>query len=145
MTTVNVYLTFDGNCREAFEFYQSIFGGAFSAVNKFSEMPPAEGMPPIPEEMKGRLMHISLPISGETVLMGSDTMPGMSPEIVHGNNFSLSVLPENLDRGKSIFAALSEGGTVTMPFEKAFWGAYYGMLVDKYGIQWMVNYPMEQS
>ena len=73
MAILNVYLTFDGNCREAFDFYRSVFRGEFAYVGTFGEMPPIEGQPPIPENMKDRIMHITLGISEETRLMGSDT------------------------------------------------------------------------
>lgn len=139
MTTVNVYLTFDGDCRQAFEFYQSVFGGAFSYVGTFGEMPPQEGMPPISEEMKNRIMHISLPISKETVLMGSDAGGEWAPNLRIGNNFSISVNTDDIEKADKIFNALAEGGTTTMPLAKTFWEAYFGMLTDKFGINWMIN------
>ena len=139
MTTVNTYLTFDGNCEEAFLFYQSVFGGEFPYVGKFGEMPPQEGMPPLSEEDKSRILHISLPISTETMIMGSDTMTGMQKLNV-GNNFSLSLNVNSKEEATQLFNKLSVGGTVTMPLEDTFWGAYFGMWTDKFGINWMVNY-----
>ena len=91
MTTLNVYLTFDGNCEEAFNFYKSVFGGEFPHVGRFKEMPPMEGMPPVQEEQAERIMHMSLPISEETVLMGSDKGGDWGPKLIMGNNFSISV------------------------------------------------------
>lgn len=143
MTTVNIYLTFDGECKEAFNFYQSIFGGEFPYVGTFGEMPPQEGMDPIPDDMKDRIMHISLPISQETMLMGSDTGGEWAKDLKKGNNFSISVNTKNTDEAKRIFDALAEGGKVTMPLEKTFWQSYYGMLTDKFGINWMVNCELE--
>ncbi|MCB0395395.1 MAG: VOC family protein [Flavobacteriales bacterium] len=145
MATVNVYLTFDGNCKEAFDFYKSVFGGDFQSVNTFGEMPPQEGRPPLPEEMKKRLMHISLPISKETSIMGSDIMPGMGPDLNVGNNFSLSVHPSSKGEADKIFQALAQGGQVNMPMEETFWNAYFGMLTDKFGINWMVNYELQKE
>lgn len=139
MAQVNVYLTFDGNCEDAFNFYQSVFGGTFPYIGRFGDMPPQEGMPPLSDQAKNRIMHVSLPISQETILMGSDTMPGMH-DFKPGNNFSLSVNADSRDEANKIFNALSEGGTVTMPLEDTFWGAYFGMWTDKFGINWMVNY-----
>ncbi|WP_372649100.1 VOC family protein [Draconibacterium sp.] len=139
MATVNVYLNFNGNCREAFEFYKSVFGGDFSDVNTFGEMPPQEGMPPIPEEMKNNIMHIGLPISNETMLMGSDTAGEWAPKLEFGNNFSISVNTDNENEASKIFNALAVDGNITMPLNKTFWGAYFGMLTDKFGINWMVN------
>ena len=139
-TTVNIYLTFDGNCREAFEFYKSVFGGDFPQVSTFAEMPPQEGLPPIPENEKKRIMHVSLPISEETVLMGSDTGGEWSKHFKKGNNFSISVNATDQEEADRIFKELSAEGQVTMPMDKTFWGSYFGMLTDKFGINWMVSF-----
>jgi PhnB protein len=139
MVTINMYLTFNGNCREAFDFYRSVFGGEFSAVSTFGEMPPQEGMPPIPDNMKNRLMHISLPISKETMLMGSDTGGEWAKDFKEGNNFSLSVNADTAQEVDKILNALAKGGNITMPADKTFWGSYFGMLKDKFGISWMVS------
>ncbi|RSK38261.1 VOC family protein [Mangrovimonas spongiae] len=139
MTTVNIYLTFNGNCKQAFDFYKSIFGGEYPYVGTFGEMPPQEGMPPIPEEMKAKIMHISLPISKETMLMGSDSGGEWAKKLKQGNNFSVSVNVDNTEEADRIFNALSEGGNITMPLAKTFWESYFGMLTDKFGINWMVS------
>ena len=139
MTTVNTYLTFDGNCEEAFLFYQAVFGGEFVDKSKFGEMPPQEGMPSLSEADKNRILHITLPISDETILMGSDTMPGIH-NLNIGNNFSLSLNVDSKEEASQLFSKLSVGGVVTMPLEDTFWGAYFGMWTDKFGINWMVNY-----
>jgi PhnB protein len=139
MATINAYLTFDGTCEEAFNFYKSVFGGDFPMVGKFGDMPPQEGMPPISDEVKNRIMHMSLPISAETVLMGSDTMPGIHDHQV-GNNISLSINTDSREEADRIFNGLSAGGKVSMPLADTFWGAYFGMWTDKFGINWMVNY-----
>jgi PhnB protein len=139
MATINAYLTFDGTCEEAFNFYKSVFGGDFPMVGKFGDMPPQEGMPPISDEVKNRIMHMSLPISAETVLMGSDTMPGIHDHQV-GNNISLSINTDSREEADLIFTGLSAGGKVSMPLADTFWGAYFGMWTDKFGINWMVNY-----
>jgi PhnB protein len=142
MTTVNIYLTFDGNCEEAFVFYQSVLGGELQ-LNKFSEMPENPEYP-MKEEDKNKIMHVSLPISKETVLMGSDTAGGYGPPIVQGNNFSISVHPEKKEDADKIFKGLSAGGTVGMAMADAFWGSYFGMLTDKFGINWMVNVDLKK-
>lgn len=142
MTTLNIYLTFNGNCHEAFDYYRSIFGGEFASISRFSEMP--ENLDyPIPESDKDKIMHVSLPISKETVLMGSDTASGFGSEIIVGNNFSISVNPESKVEADRIFNDLSSGGNITMPMENAFWGSYFGMCKDKYGINWMVNFDLQ--
>jgi len=139
MTTINVYLNFNGNCKEAFDFYKSIFGGEFSYIGQFKDMPPQEGMPPLSPEMKEKIMHIALPISNETMLMGSDT-GDWTPKPIVGNNFSISVSPDSKQEADRLFAELSIGGVVTMPIETTFWGDYFGMCIDKFGINWMINF-----
>ncbi len=133
MTTLNPYLNFGGNCHEAFQFYKSVFGGEFTDLQRFKDAPGNHS--PAEAEM---LMHVALPIGGVT-LMGSDRPPSMGP-VTSGNNVHLSLSPNSESEAARIFNALSAGGQVTMPLEKAFWGATFGMLTDRYGIQWMVNY-----
>jgi PhnB protein len=140
MTTVNIYLNFEGNCEEAFNFYKSVLGGEFSYVGRFGEMPPQEGQPPLPPEMKNMIMHIGLPVSKETCLMGSDTGGEWAPSYIQGNNFSVSINADSTAEADKLFNGLSAGGKVTMPMDKTFWGAYFGMFTDKFGINWMVNY-----
>jgi len=142
MATVNAYLTFEGNCEAAFDFYKSAFGGEFRDLNRFGEMPPQKGIPAPSGEMKNRIMHVSLPISEETILMGSDTMPGMGPDLTVGTNFSISIGVNSKEEADKLCEALSAGGKVTMPLEVTFWGAYFGMWTDKFGINWMVNYDL---
>ena len=140
MTTVNVYLTFDGNCEEAFNFYKSVFGGEFPFLGRFKDMPPMEGMPPVPEDQAEKIMHVSLPISEETMLMGSDTGDwGKKVEV--GNNFSISVTTDSKAETDRIFNELSVDGNVTMPLQSTFWGDYFGSFTDKFGINWMVSFP----
>lgn len=141
MTTINVYLTFNGNCLEAFEFYKSVFGGEYAYIGKFGEMPPDENYQ-VPESDKNRIMHVSLPISKETILMGSDTS-SYSGDAVFGNNFSVSINTESKDEADRLFNSLSEGGKITMPLAETFWGAYFGMFTDKFGINWMVNHDIK--
>jgi PhnB protein len=136
MKTLNPYLTFNGNCKEAFEFYKSVFGGEFSYQSTFGEMPGAEN---VPESAKDLIMHVSLPISQETVLMGSDASADFGKSAVFGDNISLSIGATSHEEVKTIFGKLSEGGVVTMPLEKTFWSPLFGMLTDKFGINWMIS------
>lgn len=142
MKTINTYLTFNGNCEEAFNFYKSIFGGDFGFVGRFSNMPEKYK---VKEEDANRIMHISLPM-GDTVLMGSDSLDSNDAALVQGTNFSISVAAESTKEADKVFQALAEGGKVIMPMADTFWNAYYGLVVDKFGIKWMMNYdkPMEQ-
>ena len=140
MTRVNVYLNFNGNCEEAFNFYKSVFGGEFTHIGRFKDMPPHEGMPPLPKEMEDKIMHVLLPISKETVIMGSDTGGEWTLAYRQGNNFSISISTDSKEEAERLFNGLSEGGQVTMPLNKTFWGDYFGMFTDKFGINWMVSF-----
>ena len=143
MATVNIYLTFNGDCEAAFEFYKSVFGGEFDSISRFGEMPPQEGMAAMPDAMKTRIMHVTLPIGGNTVIMGSDTGGEWAANFKQGNNFSISVNTDDKAEADRIFNALAAGGEVTMPMENTFWEAYFGMLNDRFGVQWMVNCNLE--
>lgn len=139
MTTVNIYLTFNGNCEEAFNFYKSIFGGEFPHIGRFKDMPAEEGKPVSPEDAE-KIMHVSLPISKETVLMGSDTGGEWASSYIQGNNFSISINTDSKENADRFFNGLSAGGQVTMPLSQTFWGDYFGMFTDKFGINWMVSF-----
>lgn len=145
MITVNPYLIFNGTCEEAFLFYKSVFGGEFPYIGKFKDMPPSDdpNSPPPSAEEADRIMHVSLPIgNGGSVLMGSDST-SQSGDVKMGDNVSLSINTESHAEADRLFNGLSSGGTVKMPMEKTFWGAYFGMLVDKFGIHWMINFDEE--
>jgi len=137
-TTINPYLTFTGNCEEAFNFYKSVFGGKFKQVSRFGEMPSSPGYE-LPDNYKEKILHISLPISKETILMGSDSNPAMG-QVTIGQHLSLSVDAASKSEADRISKSLSKGGKITMPMADMFWGTYFGMLIDKFGITWMVNY-----
>ncbi len=144
MAQVNPYLIFNGNCEAAFLFYQSVFGGEFPFIGKFKDMPagPAdENCPPPSTEDAERIMHVSLPI-GNTVLMGSDST-SQSGDVVIGSNFSVSINTDSRAEADKLFNGLSDGGHVIMPMNDTFWGAYFGMFSDKFGICWMVNFDVK--
>jgi PhnB protein len=138
MNTVNIYLNFLGECEEAFLFYKSIFGGEFSYFSRFSELPEQDNMPKIPKEMEDWVMHVSLPISDETVLMGSDNTGLDRHNFIKGNNFSISVSVASISEADRIFSALSPDAEIHEPMNHAFWGDYFGTLTDKFGIPWMI-------
>ncbi len=141
VTTVNPALVFNGNCEAAFMFYRGIFGGNFSYIGKYSEMP-MEGGQPIPEHLANRIMHVALPISKETVLIGNDAMDEFSPgpATVYGNNFTVSIDAATKNEADRLFNSLSSGGNAVMPMSNTFWGAYFGVLIDPFGISWMINF-----
>lgn len=142
MLTVNPYLTFNGNCEEAFEFYSAALSRPLASLSRFGDMPQDSGRP-LSEEDKKKVLHATLPISDEIILMGSDTVGNDSPQM--GTNISLSINVDARPDADRIFKALSEGGTVTMPLQDTFWGAYFGMWTDKFGIHWMINYDDPSS
>ena len=139
--TLNTYLTFTDNCRAAFEFYRSVFGGDFSILQTFGDGPPDMG---VPEEAKQQIMHVSLPV-GDSVLMGSDSIPAFGTGPVTGTNFSIAYSPPSREDADEKFAALSDGGEVSMPMAEMFWGSYFGSCVDRFGISWQINWEPPQS
>ncbi len=142
MATVNCYLSFEGTCEAAFNFYKSVFGGEFTYVGRYKDMPSPDQ--PIPDSEKEKIMHVGLPISKETALYGCDVSEVMGGfKLIPGNNFSICVSPESESEARRIFDALSAGGTVVMPMEKTFWGSLFGMAVDPFGINWMVDFGLE--
>ncbi len=142
MTRVSTYLNFPRNTEEVFKFYQSVFGGEFSrgGIARFRDIPPSDDAPPIAETDKDLVMHIELPIVGGHVLMGTDAPESMGFIVNKGNNIHINIEPETKEETIKLFDALSAGGTVTMPLQDMFWGAYFGSCIDKFGIQWMFSF-----
>jgi len=133
--TLSTYLNFDGNCREAFEYYRSVFGGEFMVMETFRNGPSDMGLP---ENELDNVMHVSLTI-GSSVLMGSDVPSSFGPPHKQGNNFSISIGAESREESDDLFGKLAKGGNVTMPMQDMFWGSYFGACTDKFGINWQVN------
>ena len=136
MAAINPYLNFMGRTEEAFNFYKSIFGGEFPTIMRFKDT--AEAPKVAPQEQE-QIMHIALPI-GNNVLMGTDTLESMGHKLVTGNNITLSVSAKSREEADQIFNGLAAGGHVTGPMKEEFWGAYFGMVNDKFGIPWMVSH-----
>lgn len=134
MAVVNPYISYNGTCEEAFNFYKAVFGGEFHGPGfmRWGDNPDCGEMP---ADQKNQVMHVALPI-GDTVLMGSDSPMG---PVERGNGFTIAIGSSDLAESERIFKDLSEGGQVTMPLQKTFWGATFGMLTDKFGIGWMLN------
>lgn len=145
MSSTSTYLNFSNTTEEAFEFYRSVFGGEFiGGINRFGDMPASPDMPALSDADKHLVMHIALPILGGHMLMGTDAPASMGFTVTMGNNVHISLHPDTREEADVLFAKLSAGGTVTMPLQDMFWGAYYGSLTDKYGIHWMVNAETQQ-
>ncbi len=136
MAQVNPYLIFNGNCEAAFLFYKSVFGGEFPYMGKFGDMPSETELS---EEDKNKVMHVTLPIGDGTLLMGSDSN-SQSGQVQFGENVSISINTTSRAEADKLFHGLSEAGIIKMPITDTFWGAYFGMFTDKYGIHWMVNF-----
>ena len=143
MTTINPYLTFNGTCEEAFNFYKTVFKREFNFIGRFKEMA-GKSKFPISKALEEKIMHVSLPISAETTLMGSDSSDEFGHSTVVGNNFSVSINTKSVEEATRIYNELSEGGTIKMPLDKTFWGSYFGLFTDKFGIHWMVNCELEE-
>lgn len=136
--TINPYLNFNGKTEEAFKFYQSVFGGEFEGgIMRFGSMPPGEHGK-VDASEADKVMHVSLPIGNGISLMGSDTPAGY-PAATAGSNMHININLENKGEADRIFNALGAGGQITMPLADTFWGSYFGMLVDKFGISWMMS------
>ena len=133
--TLNTYLHFNGDCREAFEFYRSVFGGDFEILQTFGDGPPGMG---VSDEESNNILHVSLRV-GVSMLMGSDVPAAFGPPPNKGNNFSISYDAQSKKETDDLFAKLSEGGVATMPPQDMFWGAYFGSCIDRFGISWMVS------
>jgi len=140
MASTSTYLNFARNTEEAFKFYKSVFGTEFNGpIARFGEIPPQEGMPPMPDADKDLVMHIELPIVGGHKLMGTDAPESMGFKVDFGNNVHINLQPDTREETKRLFEKLSAGGNVTMELQDMFWGDYFGSCTDKFGVQWMVN------
>ena len=137
-TQINPYLTFNGNCEEAFTCYKSVFGGEYLNVHRFKDLPPMPGMT-IDDKHKERIMNIALPINEANILYGSDGNPNFG-QVPFGKNVTLSISTDSKEKADKIFNMLADGGTISMPMGDMFWGAYFGMCDDKFGISWMISF-----
>ena len=126
------YLFFSGNCKEAFEAYERIFGGRIDTMMPHAGTPAEEHVPP---EWRDKIMHAHMTI-GEQALMASDAPPAHSAK---PQGFSVSLTFRDVNEGRRVFDALAEGGNVTMPFSPTFWAKGFGMTVDRFGTPWMIN------
>jgi PhnB protein len=139
MSKVAIYLNFQGNTANAFNFYKSVFGTEFSAPMMYiRDLPPTPGAPEFSEADKNCIMHVALPITGGTEIMGTDMLESMGQKLIVGNNTTISLQLDAKEEADKLFAALSEGGSDKAPMRDEFWG-YWGCCLDKFGIRWMFN------
>ncbi|WP_299123643.1 VOC family protein [uncultured Winogradskyella sp.] len=134
----DVYLSFDGNCEEAMNFYKNVFDGEFLMVMRYKDGPPEYSKP----EIENKIMHTTIAFGNGCELKASDdfNMP-----LNKGNNFHVSIAADDEAQGHSIYSGLLEGGKATMPFEEMFWGGKFGSVIDKFGVQWMVSAPGDEA
>lgn len=144
MATINIYLSFKNQTEEAFNFYKQAFGTEFvdGRINRYKDMPGGDKMP---AEEQNLVMHVGLPVGNGNTLMGSDIPESRGHSVVVGNNCQVSINADSKEEAARLFNSLSDGGKVTMPLADTFWGAYFGMFTDKFGINWMVNYDYNQK
>ena len=145
MSKVAIYLNFQGNTEEAFNFYKSVFGTAFSApIMRIGNLAPDPNGPKLSESDKNCVMHVALPIIGGTELMGTDMLESMGQKLVIGNNTTISLQLDSKEEADKLYAALSAGGSEKADMREEFWG-YWGCCLDQFGIRWMFNVMNTQS
>lgn len=142
MALINPHINFNGNAEEAFLFYQSVFGGAFSKIIRFKDL--ASAGFPVPENEANKIMHIALPI-GHNTLMANDVPAILGSVNENENRSKISVTVASKEEADKIFLGLSAGGQIEMPISDSPWGSYFGMFRDKYGIEWMVEFDPNQN
>jgi PhnB protein len=141
MTTLNPWINFNGNAEEAFTFYKSIFGGEFEPIVRFKDIagPDME----VAESEAQKIMRIALPIGAHTLLIGNDVPEFMGRVNEKENRSKIAVLADSKEEAETIFNRLQEAGEAEMPMSDGPWGTYFGMLRDKYGIEWIVECPVK--
>ena len=140
MTTINPYIYFDGNCEEAFNFYELVFRKKISHISKYKDVPKEHR--DIFQENDEKIMHVTLPLTTETMLNGSDHSLAYS-EMEKNKTFSLIIHTDSKDEVDRIFNMLSENGKIIVPAGLTFWDAYYGHCIDKFGISWKITLQSE--
>jgi PhnB protein len=137
MASINPHINFNGNAEEAFNFYKSVFGGAFSKMIRFKDLESAEF--PVADNEANKIMHIALPI-GNSMLMANDVPEILGRTNENENRSKIVISAESKDEADKLFNGLSAGGQIEMPISESPWGSYFGMFRDKYGIEWMVDF-----
>jgi PhnB protein len=142
MAQINPHINFNGNAEEAFSFYKSVFGGEFTKIIRFKDLPSNPDFP-IPANEQNKLMYISLPI-GSSVLMANDLLEVMGKVSEEENRSKITISAESKEEAYKIFNGLSAGGQVEMPLDENPDGTYFAMFRDKYGIEWMVKFDPKE-
>ena len=137
MAVINPHINFNGNAEEAFNFYKSVFGGAFAKIIRFKDIASSEF--PVAENEANKIMHIALPI-GENFLMANDVPESMGRTNENENRSKMFIIAESREEADKLFSGLSADGNIEAPIGDSPWGSYFGMFRDKYGIEWMVDF-----
>jgi PhnB protein len=144
MAKVSIYLNFMGNTEEAFNFYKSVFKTEFvTPLMRMKDVPAQPGMPVLSEKDANSVMHVALPILGGTIIMGTDMLESMGHKLISGNNVTINLEPDSREETDRLFKTLSADGSEIAPMRDEFWG-YWGCCLDKFGIRWMFNFPIQQ-
>ncbi len=138
--SAHVYLFYDGDAEQAFEFYKKVFQTEYAenGLRRYADMPMDDDQSLSPEDAK-KVMHVSLHIAPYFYIMGSDILRSMGQDLRAGNTTHVTLVPSDMEEAKRIYAELSEGGQILVPFEKSFWNTYFAHFVDRYGIHWMID------
>jgi PhnB protein len=139
MARVNTYLNFQGQSEEAFAFYAKTFGTEVTTLTRYSDSPPM-GPGELPPGERNLVMHAELPITGGHLLMATDMLSSMGQETRIGNNTTICLEVDSREEADHLYGALSEGGSDASPMADMPWGAYWGVVLDRYGIRWMISY-----
>lgn len=139
---IHPYLNFNGNAEEAFNFYKAIFGGDFLTIHRYKDTPEAQHLSKDEQE---KIMNIALPVGDGNILMATDVLKSMGHSLSIGNNVHISVTTSSTVETEKIFRGLSDGGQITIPLDKMFWGDFFGMCTDKFGVHWMVSNQLENT
>jgi PhnB protein len=143
MAKVSIYLNFMGNTEEAFNYYKLVFKTEFSSpIFRMEDMKRPDGMPPLLETDKKKIMNVELPIFGGTIIMGTDMLESMGHKLVIGNNTTIDLEPDTKEEADRLYNALSKGGSDCVAPHDEFWG-YWGVCLDRFGIRWMFNVPIQ--
>jgi PhnB protein len=143
MKAINPWINFNGNAEEAFNFYKSVFGGAFTKIVRFKDISSAEF--PVAENEANKIMHIALPVGKNNVLMANDVPESMGRTNEHENRSKISISAESREEADKLFNGLSAGGQIEGPIGDSPWGSYFGCFRDKYGIEWMVDFDPKNN
>jgi PhnB protein len=142
MRGLDIYLHFNGTSEMAFSFYKSVFGGEFLAMQRYKDIPGGDKMNTEDQE---KMIHISLKVAPDITLMASDNLASHQNQLVMGNNYHICIQADSEKEANKLFQALSKDGKIEMPMNKTFWGAYFGMCQDKFGVFWMINFTYPAS